>query len=42
VATLCDGFRLVGFLLSREADEDLGELLDVGWVATFVSDTESS
>jgi hypothetical protein len=42
VATLCGGIRLVGLLLSREADENLGELLDIGRFTTFVSDTEPS
>jgi hypothetical protein len=40
VATLCGGFRLVGRLLSYETDENLGELLDIGRVTTFVTDTK--
>jgi hypothetical protein len=42
VATLCVSFRLAGLLLSCETDENLGELLDVGLITTFVADTEPS
>lgn len=35
-------FRLVGLLLSCESDENLGELLNIGRVTTFVSDMEPS
>ena len=42
MATLCGDFRLVGLLLSCEIDENLGELLDIGRVTTFVTDTEPS
>lgn len=41
-ATLCSSVRLVGLLLSRETDENLGELLDIGWITTFVTDTKPS
>lgn len=41
MVTLRGSFRLVGFLLSREIDENLGELLDIGWITTFVTDPES-
>ena len=42
MATLRGGFRLVGLMLSREIDENLGEFLDIGRVTTFVGDTEPS